>query len=238
MTHRPPPLPAITLAAPKASGRVRTAGGHGAVVRCAALWLVIGLATSGAAAQGSATGAPTLAPAQATNTAAPVTRALPPDSGWHRLRAAEKQALAPLAAIWDKLTPGQRRKWRELAVNFKGLSMAEQAKMQERMTEWARLTPQARAQARLNFGKTTEIAKELTPAEKLAKWEAYQALSPEERRALAKGAKTRPHGAAPAIKPVPTQKLAGVPAPTPVRPSVPEAAVTSDATVESQAQTE
>lgn len=238
MTLRLPAQPAINLAAPNAAGRVRTARNHGATVRCAAFWLVIGLAASGAAAQVSAPGAPTATPAQATNATAPVARALPPDSGWHRLRAAEKQALAPLAAIWDSLTPGQRRKWRELAVNFKGLSMAEQVKMQERMTEWARLTPQARAQARLNFGKTTEIAKELTPAEKLAKWEAYQALSPEERRALAKGAKTRPHGAAPAIKPVPTQKLAGVPAPTPVRPTVPEAAVTSDATVESQAQSE
>ncbi len=84
--------------------------------------------------------------------------------------------------------------------------------MQQRMREWAALSPQERAQARLNFGKTAEVARELSPAEKLAKWQAYQALPPEQRQKLAEQAKAKPQGAAPAVQPVPAQKLAVVPA--------------------------
>jgi hypothetical protein len=116
-----------------------------------------------------------------------------------------------LAAAWDSLSPAHKRKWLEVSKNFPTLGQSEQAKMHERMTEWAALKPQERAQARLNFGKTSEIAKELTPAEKMAKWQAYQALPPEQRQELSDKAKTRPLGAAPAVKPVSPQKLAVVP---------------------------
>ena len=144
----------------------------------------------------------------------PATAALPqPTSGssWHRLGQSQRQALAPLAAAWDSLSPAHKRKWLEVSKNYPTLGQSEQAKMHERMTEWAALKPQERAQARLNFGKTAEISKELTPAEKLAKWQAYQALPPEQRQELSDKAKTRPLGAAPAVKPVPAQKLAVVP---------------------------
>ena len=142
--------------------------------------------------------------------AAPVPQAAA-GSSWHRLAQSQRLALAPLAATWDSLSPAHKRKWLEVSKNYPTLGQSEQAKMHERMTEWAALKPQERAQARLNFGKTVEIAKELTPAEKLAKWQAYQALSPEERQKLNDNAKTRPLGAAPAVKPVPPQKLAVVP---------------------------
>lgn len=132
-------------------------------------------------------------------------------SNWHRLGQSQRQALAPLAAAWDSLSPAQKRKWLEVSKNFPTLGQSEQAKMHERMTEWAALKPKERAQARLNFGKTAEISKELTPAEKLAKWQAYQALPPEQRQQLSDKAKTRPLGAAPAVKPVPPQKLAVLP---------------------------
>ena len=54
------------------------------------------------------------------------------------------------------------------------MSGAEQAKLHSRMTEWAALSPQQRTQARLNFAET----KQLSPDDKKAKWEAYQALPP------------------------------------------------------------
>lgn len=163
-----------------------------------------------------ATGAAVTSPA-----VTPAARPRPAAAGasWQRLSAGQKQALAPLAASWNTLSAGHQRKWLEVSKNYPSLSPAEQAKMHARMAEWAALSPQERAQARLNFGKTTEIARELTPAEKLARWQAYQALSAEERQKLAEGSKTRPLGAAPAIKPVPTDKLAVVPAPSPVRPA-------------------
>ncbi len=133
-------------------------------------------------------------------------------SDWSKLKAGERQALAPLAAVWSGMHPTQQRKWLEVSRNFGSLPPAEQAKMQERMRAWATLSPRERAQARLNFGKTTEIARELSPAEKMAKWEAYQALPPQQRQKLAEQARARTQGAAPAVQPVPAQKLAVLPA--------------------------
>ncbi len=85
--------------------------------------------------------------------------------------------------------------------------------MQGRMKEWVALSPQQRNQARLNFAKTKELSKELTPEEKKAKWQAYQALSAEEKRKLAAKAPAKPVGAAATAKPVAPQKLATVPSP-------------------------
>jgi hypothetical protein len=75
------------------------------------------------------------------------------------------------------------------------------------MSEWAALSPQQRAQARLNFGETQQLSTE----EKKAKWEAYQALSPEEKRKLAESASRKPPTTAAAVKPVAPQKLATLP---------------------------
>lgn len=83
--------------------------------------------------------------------------------------------------------------------------------MHSRMNEWVALSPQQRAEARLNFAKTKELSKQLTPEEKKAKWQTYQALSPEEKQKLAAKAAARPAGAATAVKPVAPQKLAAVP---------------------------
>jgi hypothetical protein len=76
------------------------------------------------------------------------------------------------------------------------------------MNEWVTLSPQQRAQARLNFARTKELSKQLTPEEKKAKWQTYQALSPEEKQKLAAKASPKPVGAATAVKPVAPQKLA------------------------------
>ena len=83
--------------------------------------------------------------------------------------------------------------------------------MHSRMNEWVALSPQQRAAARLNFAKAKEVAAQLTPDEKKAKWETYQALSPEEKKGLAAAAVPKPAGAATAVKPVAPQKLVVVP---------------------------
>lgn len=93
--------------------------------------------------------------------------------------------------------------------------------MHSRMNEWVAMSPQDRAAARLNFAKTKELSKQLTPDEKKAKWETYQALSPEEKAKLAAKASPKPTGAATAVKPVPTQKLAVTPKNLPPLPQVP-----------------
>lgn len=186
--------------------------------------LALGLSVSLTWAQTSQTPESTPAPdvstpaVQTQSTKLGVPRPVATGSDWQRLSRVQKQALAPLASGWDTFSPAHQRKWLEVSKNFQSLSASEQGKMHARMVEWAALSPQERAQARLNFGKTAEIARELTPSEKLAKWQAYQALSAEERQKLSEGAKTRPLGAAPAVKPVPPQKLAVLPPPATAKP--------------------
>ena len=132
---------------------------------------------------------------------------------WTELTPAQKQALAPLATSWNtSMSESQKRKWLEISKNYSALSPEGQATLTSRMNEWVALSPQQRAQARLNFGKAKELSKQLTPEEKKAKWEAYQTLSPEEKRKLAEKGSPKPTGAATAVKPVSPQKLATVPA--------------------------
>ncbi|MBP9685517.1 MAG: DUF3106 domain-containing protein [Rhodoferax sp.] len=140
---------------------------------------------------------------------APKTVVLPIVSGptWQELTPVQKVALKPLATQWNTLDDARKRKWTAIAANYLTLPPEGQAKLHSRMTEWVSLSQQQRAQARLNFAES----KQLTPTQKAATWEAYQALSPEERQKLALSAPPKPTGAAPAAKPVPPQKLTAVP---------------------------
>jgi hypothetical protein len=128
---------------------------------------------------------------------------------WRDLALDQQQALYPLASVWDGLSEQHKRKWLALSRNHAKLSPAEQAIQHSRMAEWATLSQRERAQARFNFAEV----KKLPPDERKAKWEAYQALSAEEKRQLAEQAPTPPAGVAPTISPVPARKLAPVVAP-------------------------
>ena len=100
---------------------------------------------------------------------------------WSELKPAQQAALEPLHAQWPTLDAGSKRKWLELAARFPKLGAAEQARVQARMAEWARMTPAERGAARLRF----QQAKQIAPNERQARWDAYQALTPEEKRRLA-----------------------------------------------------
>jgi hypothetical protein len=187
----------------------------GVLVLAALAYPVLSLSQAGApAAQAAQTHpAPTHAPAasgaasrtggKGVAVAKPVTRPL-----WRELSASQQQALAPLSGHWDTLNEAQKRKWIALSANFPKMSGEEQAKLHSRMTEWVSLSPQQRTIARLNYG----AAQKLAPDDKKAKWEAYQALSPEEKKKLAAKA-AKPPATAAALKPVPQEKLATVPKP-------------------------
>ena len=142
---------------------------------------------------------------------------------WADLSAVQQQSLKPLAASWNGISEPQKRKWLEVSKNYSKLSPAEQSTMHSRMIEWVAMSPQDRAAARLNFAKTKELSKELTGDEKKAKWETYQALSPEEKAKLVANASPKPSGAATAVKPVAPQKLAVTPknVPSPLLPKLP-----------------
>lgn len=145
--------------------------------------------------------------------------------GWEALSTQQKQALYPLAERWAQISQAQKRRWLTLAASYPGLSEPEQGKFLDRITDWANLSAQQRNQARLNYAVTNRLA----PDDKRAQWAAYQALSDEERRALAARAAPKPRGAATALHPVAPQKLAQVSAAQtqPGRPNAPKIAPAS-----------
>ena len=156
---------------------------------------------------------PASSPATGKVSTAPPAKAVVSRPSWAELTPVQQQALAPLASSWNTtMSEAQKRKWLALSKNYSSLPPEDQATLNSRMNEWVALSPQQRAQARLNFGKTKELSRQLTPEEKKARWEAYQALTPEEKQKLAAKGSPNPAGAATAVKPVPPQKLAIVPA--------------------------
>ena len=94
-----------------------------------------------------------------------------------------------------------------MAATYPDLGAPAREKLHDRMAEWAALSPKDREAARLNFAQSKSMAK----SDRAANWEAYQALSPEERKKLAQGAKPKPTGAAVTVKPVAPEKLTSVP---------------------------
>jgi hypothetical protein len=164
----------------------------------------------------SATASSVLAakPAQTKNAnkAASITKPL-----WAELKPEQQTALTPLQPEWLKMSEAQKRKWLEVSKNYGKLSPDDKTKLQARMSEWAKLSPEQRAQARINFSQ----AKKLSTDEKQKQWQAYQALSPDEKKKLQSKAKTNtPNSAALAAKPqnkvVPLTKKTPEPANAPV----------------------
>ena len=129
-------------------------------------------------------------------------------NNWNTLTESQKVALAPLKYVWVRITPVKKQKWLDISVGYHLLSADGKATLHFRMTEWVALTTKQREQARLNFAQT----KRLTPDDKQTKWQAYQALSAEEKQKLASMSKASPStGAAPALKPVSKDKLITTP---------------------------
>ncbi len=174
-------------------------------------WL-LSACLSAAAAQPSAPETPVAAPESSTVQVRPLstnpsttpttaaTPALPPpvSTAWRQLTPRQKEALAPLGAQWSALTAQQQNKWLAVSKNFTQLSVTDQITMHARMSDWVALSPQQRNLARLNFNTLQNLPKE----DKKAKWEAYQALSAEEKRMLSAGAKPLTKNAAPTAKPL------------------------------------
>lgn len=129
------------------------------------------------------------------------------NSSWQSLKGSQKKALAPLAPHWAQISHTQRNKWLAMSNNFDNLSNKEQAILHERMADWASLSPQQRAQARLNFNQTKTLGADA----KKTQWEAYQALSPEDRKKLAAQQTTGIQGAATASQASSPRKIIPLP---------------------------
>ena len=144
-------------------------------IRSCIAMAVLGTAAAMAAAQvpAAASGAPVAA------SAAP--RVATGGPAWASLSTQQRTILAPLARDWASIDAPRKTKWLEVASRFPAMPLTDQQRVQERMAEWARMTPTERGRARLSF----QESKQFSPEQKQARWEAYQALPDTERRALA-----------------------------------------------------
>ena len=100
---------------------------------------------------------------------------------WQSLTPAQREALKPLERDWPSIEATRKQKWLALAARYHSLPPDERARIQERMSEWAKLTPTERGQARLRF----EEARQVPATDRSARWHEYQALPPEERERFA-----------------------------------------------------
>lgn len=127
---------------------------------------------------------------------------------WTELNSDQKRVLAPLSTEWDKMDGFRRKKWLGIAQRYQSLSAEEQARMQRRMTDWAKLTPDERKRARDKYKSLQKAPPERKEAVKL-KWEQYKELPESEKTRLKAEANQKP-----TPRPAPSKK-AVVPA-TPV----------------------
>lgn len=129
---------------------------------------------------------------------------------WSELNEEQHKILHPLQHLWPSLEENRKRKWLAIAKNFPNLSPQAQAVAQDRMRDWAALTPAQRYQARLQFSQSQQLSTD----EKIAKWEAYQSLNEEEKNKLPQGKPAWSRGAAMASRPVSPEKIAVTPVTT------------------------
>jgi len=100
---------------------------------------------------------------------------------WQSLTPAQREALKPLERDWPSIEAPRKQKWLALAARYHSLPPEERARIQARMSEWAKMTPAERGQARLRF----EEARQVPATDRSARWHEYQALPPEQRAQFA-----------------------------------------------------
>ena len=100
---------------------------------------------------------------------------------WQALTPTQREDLAPLETEWPRIEAARKQKWLVLADRFKAMPPEERARINARMVEWAKLTPNERGQARLRFQET----KELPVSDRKERWQAYQALPADAKEKLA-----------------------------------------------------
>jgi hypothetical protein len=119
------------------------------------------------------------------------------NSSWRSLSPAQKNALRPLEREWGSIDATRKVKWLDIANKFPSMPPAEQARIQARMEDWAKLTPPERGQARMNY----KEAQRVPAQERKDKWEAYKALPPDQQKQLA--ARAVPPARKPSADPAP-----------------------------------
>src|SRR5450830_767005 len=113
--------------------------------------------------------------------AKPAAQPVPAKPLWVNLTPAQRTALVPLNAEWDRMEATRKQKWLEIANRFAAMKPDEQARVHEKMREWVKMTPDERRLVRENYTK----AKKLDVTQKSEQWEKYQQLPEEQKQELA-----------------------------------------------------
>ena len=128
---------------------------------------------------------------------------------WAALSVTEKAALYPLAGEWARLGSSGQAKWLAIADRFPSMTQAERERTQQRMSEWAKLTPEQRRVARDSYLR----AHALPPEKRAELLQKYQELPDQEKEHLAAIAREH-HSVVSAIKGAGPKTIS----PCPVRP--------------------
>ncbi len=127
---------------------------------------------------------------------------MPSNPSWYSLTNSQKETLASLQEDWSTLSVEQRSKWVQLANRYEKLPETDQERLKSRMSDWAKLSPNDRRLARANFIKSLDIPND----KKSEAWEAYQQLTPEEKKQLADEAAEKNKSKKPSLVNSPTLK--------------------------------
>jgi hypothetical protein len=118
----------------------------------------------------------------AAQTKQPSTASAPKHSGnWDDLSVVQQKILAPLEEDWSYLSKERRQKWIQVANLYPKMKRADQERLQSRMNEWSKFSQKDRRIARDNYLSSLRFPAE----EKASAWQAYQQLSPEDKKKLA-----------------------------------------------------
>ncbi len=146
-----------------------------------------GLTAGLAIAQGPSASAPVPA-ASGVIVNAPIDLPAPPATNprpavhpnWSELTIVQQRILAPLAPEWNDMPELARKKWLQIAQAYPKYTPAQQQRLQTRMADWVKLTPEQRHRARENFQTTKSV-----PLQKKSEaWQSYQKLTDEQKKAL------------------------------------------------------
>jgi len=111
------------------------------------------------------------APLQPKPAATQQTKPAKPD--WPELTPAQQAVLDPLKADWSSFDTVSRKKWVKVADGYPKMKPDAQKRLQARMQDWVKLTPEQRRVARAKF-----LAIKKMPPEKRAhvksQWQQYQ----------------------------------------------------------------
>lgn len=129
-----------------------------------------------------------------------------PQPSWKQLSSEQQRVLAPLSGEWDQMEGFRRKKWLGIAQRFQSLSPDEQARMQRRMTSWAKLSPDERKRARDQYLSLQKASPEKKETVRM-KWQEYKELPEEDKARLKAEAARRP-----TPRPAPSKPMSPTPA--------------------------